>query len=121
MFKACAKCGKVHAVNVKCQPTTKRIYKREEEDRLRHTSRWKRKSLEVREASNYLCAVCLDQGEATYKDIEVHHITKLRDDPTKLLDDDNLICLCRYHHEMADRGELDAEYLRKLANVRNDA
>ncbi len=55
----------------------------------------------------------------TYEGVEVHHITKIRDDAGLLLDDSNLIVLCEEHHKQADEGLLDADYLRKLAEQRD--
>ena len=53
-----------------------------------------------------------------YNNLEVHHITKLSDDPSGLLDDDNLIALCVKHHKQADYGEVEADYLRELVKER---
>lgn len=90
-------------------------YERTGADRLRFTARWKRKSLQVRSDAHWLCEVCRDQGKVTTDGLEVHHIEKLRDDPDGLIEDDNLVCLCRKHHKMADDGELTKVYLRGLA------
>lgn len=65
-----------------------------------------------------MCEVCFDQGIYNYNQLETHHITKLSEDKELLLDNDNLICLCTYHHKMADKGLLDADYLRGLARRR---
>ncbi len=65
-----------------------------------------------------LCEVCKAQGVYNYNDLEVHHIEKLKDNPDGLLNDDNLICLCVYHHKQADAGELNADYLRELVKER---
>jgi 5-methylcytosine-specific restriction endonuclease McrA len=90
------------------------------EQALRNLNKWHLKSREIRERSLYLCSVCQDKGEARADDdLEVHHIVKLRDDPSGLLEDSNLICLCVYHHKQADRGELSADYLRELAQKRD--
>ena len=90
------------------------------EQALRNRNKWHLKSREIRERSLYLCAVCQDRGEARADDdIEVHHIIKLRDDPSGLLDDNNLIALCVFHHKQADRGELSVDYLRQLAQKRD--
>ena len=67
-----------------------------------------------------LCEVCRAQGLYTYEGLEVHHITKLAENPSGLLDDDNLITLCVYHHKQADAGEIDADYLKKLVKYRQD-
>ena len=115
MLKACSRCGKVHAYNVQC---TKRIYKTGDDRRLRSRYAWTLKSQEIREKANHLCEVCRDQGVITYDSIGVHHITKLSEDESLLLDDFNLICLCQEHHKAADAGKIDKEYLLKLAEVR---
>lgn len=93
-------------------------YKTTPERQMRATYEWAQKSKQIKEDSQFLCAVCRDQGEITYSNLEVHHINKLKDDPDGLLDDDNLICLCAYHHHLADRGKLTKSYLRRLAKQR---
>lgn len=118
MLRSCTKCGRIHDINFKCNgggrlPQTA-------EQALRRRTSWTNKSREIRERSKYLCAVCLDKGEARADDdIEVHHIRKLRDYPEGLLEDDNLVCLCTLHHKQADNGILSAEYLRELAQRRD--
>ena len=118
MYKACSRCGKVHNYNYKCNKG--KIYKHNDIDKLRSTKRWTNKSIEIREASNYLCSVCLDKGILNYEDIEVHHIEKLQDNPDLLLENENLICLCKKHHKEADKGKLDKDYLIYLANKRTN-
>jgi 5-methylcytosine-specific restriction endonuclease McrA len=76
------------------------------------------KSKEIREKANYLCEVCRDNEVITYDGVEVHHITKLSEDESLLLDDYNLICLCQEHHKAADAGQIDRDYLRELAKAR---
>lgn len=116
---SCPKCGKIHPKGYKCRagelPTRKT-----DTDRLRSTSAWTRKALDIKERSHYLCAVCLEQGIYTYEGVEVHHITKLRDNPDGLLDDSNLICLCKAHHKLADEGKIPADHLRELARRRDE-
>ena len=117
-FKSCSRCGKVVPYNHKCNKG--KVYKQNDIDKLRSTTRWTNKSIEIRERSNYLCSVCLDEGIYNYKDVEVHHIIKLQDDPDKLLDNENIICLCKYHHKLADNNKLDKDYLLRLARNRED-
>ena len=117
MWKSCSKCGKLHKAGYKCRVQLHRIAKTEDQ-KLRSTSRWQKKSQEIRKRSKYLCAVCLQENRYNYEDLEVHHIEKLKDKPEKLLDDLNLICLCKYHHELADAGKIEASYLKKLAEDR---
>ena len=45
----------------------------------------------------------------TYKELEAHHIIPLEEDYNKRLDGDNLITLCRYHHELAEKGGISRE------------
>lgn len=123
MYKACSYCGKIHDSRYKCRERIKayqRRYKRNDIDRLHSKSAWAKKAREIKERSKYLCAVCLDEGIYNYNNLEVHHITKLREAPERLLDDDNLVCLCVKHHKEADAGRIDEDYLRRLALYRED-
>ena len=116
MLRSCSKCGRIHDSKIACpEGQAKRIYNQTKERQLRRLNKWKRKSVEIREQAHNLCEVCADNGVYVYDGIEVHHIVKIRNDETLLLEDDNLICLCSEHHKQADRGELDAEYLKSLA------
>ena len=121
MYKACSYCGRMHEVGYECSKKPKRVYRGGEERKLRSTTAWTKKSLEVRDKANGLCEVCKALGRYTYTGLEVHHVTKLVDDKSKLLDNYNLVCLCTEHHKQADRGEIDADYLRGLAKLREDS
>lgn len=124
MYKSCSRCGAIHDTRYKCPKNARKIdysrYGTSEEGELRHTSAWQKKSLEIREKAQYLCEVCRDRGIFNYNLLEVHHITKLRDNAQGLLVNDNLICLCVAHHKQADAGMLDADYLRELARKREE-
>ena len=124
MYKTCSRCGQIHDTRYKCTINKPIVdysrYSTNEERELRSGAEWKAKSIEIRTAARYLCEVCFDRGIYNYRDLEVHHITKLRDNVAGLLDDNNLICLCAKHHRQADNGQLDADYLRRLAKGRND-
>ena len=117
-LKACAVCGKIHDANMKCKRPIDRADAQAHS--LRQTNKWHSKSLEIRERSHWLCAVCRDQGRFNHSSLEVHHIRKLRDYPEGLLDDENLICLCTEHHKLADDGMIDVDYLRMLAQMRDE-
>ena len=122
MYKACSRCGQIHSTKYNCRHNKPKYdyskYGTAEERKLRNTAAWAKKSQEVREAAQYLCEVCRDKGIYNYNELEVHHITKLREDKTGLLNDSNLICLCVKHHKQADRGQLSKEYLTELAQQR---
>ena len=116
-LKSCSRCGKIHPRNYKCnigrtyQPKTGA-------DRLRSQRRWTEKAKQIKEDAQGLCEYCKSLGIYTYDNLEVHHITKLRDNPNEWINDSNLICLCRRHHKEADNGEIPAEKLRELAEKR---
>ena len=113
MFKSCSVCGKIHKANYECQ--ARRIYSGGAERKLRSTYSWTEKSKEIRERANHLCEVCRDRGQITYDNLEVHHIVKVTEDESRLLDNYNLICLCAAHHKQADNNEIDKIYLTELA------
>ena len=115
MFKTCSVCGKIHSYNsVCCKRRTKR--KQTEADELRAKNKWHEKSRQVRE--HFLCClVCYDKKKIfVFKDLDVHHIVPLAEDPSGLLDDSNLCPLCRACHQKADaqNSEYTREYLREL-------
>lgn len=117
IYKSCSKCGKIHDTKYKCNAG--RIKKVLTNDmKLRNLNAWHIKAEEIKKKSNYLCAICKESNRYTYDRLEVHHIDKLRDNPDKLLDDYNLICLCKEHHRLADEGKIDKNHLIELAKYR---
>lgn len=119
MKKACGRCGRIHEYSFICDANkTRRDYSDTEENRLRSKSAWKKKRSEIRDLSYYLCEVCKDKGDYTPKEVEVHHINKLRENKDLFLENGNLITLCRFHHKEADRGYLEKSYLLELVKKR---
>lgn len=119
MYKSCSRCGKVHSEKYKCYHNKDK--KDTEARRLRNKNNWHKKSEEIRKASSYLCSVCREEGRYTHTGLEVHHITPVREDRDRLLDNYNLICLCQEHHKQAEIGKLDRDYLYMLARDREDS
>jgi 5-methylcytosine-specific restriction endonuclease McrA len=120
MWKACAKCGKIHEYNKKCYIGDTYRKKNTNANKFRATTQWKNKSEEVRIDSKYLCSVCLDNNIYTYDRLEVHHIEPIEHNYERRLDNYNLICLCNNHHRQAEEGKMDKEYLFKLAEKREE-
>lgn len=118
MLKACARCGGLHPIGYRCSKG--REYKRDEEKKLRSSRKWTNKAIQIKKDSKGLCEVCKALGVYTYNGLEVHHIIKVKDNPSLLLDDDNLITLCTYHHKEADAGNISADYLRELVAERKN-
>ena len=118
-YVTCTYCGIVERGHI-CPYKPKR--KKEEitkERKFRNTKAWAKKSKEIRERDKYLCQVCLSGKYNTfnvlnYDKIEVHHIVPLSVDYNKRLDNGNLITLCKFHHIMAEKGEISQEELKKL-------
>ncbi len=67
-----------------------------------------------------LCQVCVrglynSRRKFNSRDLSVHHIISLVTDFDRRLDNSNLITLCRYHHELAERGRIPARELLDIA------
>ena len=119
MKKSCKYCGKIHEKDFICPMKPVRQYKKFEQDKFRWTKAWQKKREEIKERDKYLCQVCLRQLHNTIKKynydyLEVHHIKPLREAYELRLDNNNLITLCEYHHELAERGEITADELLKI-------
>ena len=128
MLTTCRYCGRVHDTAYDCgrrpKPKYPANYERADvkESRFRHTARWTRKSLEIRQRDHFLCQVCIrglyqygQQRALNYEDISVHHIQPLKDAWERRLDNDNLISLCQYHHELAENGDIPRGELEDIA------
>ena len=117
MLKTCSVCGRIHDFNKVCKRRTKQ--KLTESTKFRKTNKWTEKSRSIRARDKHLCQVCLigkynTNYRYTYKELEVHHIIPIEEDYSKRLDSDNLITLCRYHHEMAEKGQITREELQEI-------
>ena len=121
MLKSCSRCGGIHESGYRCTHNKPKYnYRGGEERGLRNSHAWHKKSREIKQRANYLCEACKETGRYVYDGLEVHHIEKVRDKPEKLLDDMNLVCLCVMHHKQADRGDISPDYLRDLAEKREN-
>ena len=118
MYKSCSRCGKVHSTNYNCYHNKDK--KDTEARRLRNKNAWHKKANQIKETSSYLCSVCRAEGRYTHTNLEVHHITPVKEDKDRLLDNYNLICLCQEHHKQAEIGKIDKDYLYLLAKERED-
>ena len=125
MLISCARCGKIHKPGecaIAKEKKKSRKKKINEADEFRRTAQWQRKRKEILDRDKHLCRVCLASthpiGERPINtdNIQVHHIEPIVRAWKKRLDDDNLICLCPYHHYMADHGDITVEELRILAS-----
>lgn len=114
MFKSCSRCGKIHEFNTKCKVGRESTTDNSQEAKIRHKRSYVKASKYVKENSNYLCAVCLKNGVLNADNIETHHIEKIKERPDLAYDIDNLICLCKMHHQMAEIGMISKEVLHYI-------
>lgn len=112
MLKSCKFCGRVHDKKYDCgrKPVRKKI-KYTKADKFRSTRDWTEKALEIKRRDNFLCQICIRNLYSTfqqynYDSLSVHHAIPINADWDKRLDDDNLLTVCKMHHEMCERGEI---------------
>lgn len=111
MFRTCSVCGGIHDENHMC----KRAYKKStKESTFRNTNAWIKKRNQIKERDKYLCQMCLKDNIYTYKQLQVHHIIPLVEQYDRRLDSNNLITLCRYHHEQAEKGLITKAELQAI-------
>lgn len=115
MLKSCCYCGKVHDTKVDCgkKPIKRKRYSNQ--NTFRNKGIWKKKAVEIKERDMYLCRICLAQGTLNRVGLEVHHICPLEEDETRGLENDNLLTVCRRHHECCETGKIGRDYQWKLA------
>lgn len=118
-YITCSRCGIVPRGHRCPYKTYKKKAYDTEADRFRKTKGWTNKSIEIRQRDRYLCKVCEANMYNTiqrfnYNELDVHHIIPINEDYNKRLDNNNLITLCRYHHKMAEDGNIPREVLISL-------
>lgn len=119
MKRSCQYCGRVHDYSYQCPMKPKPTEGKRDREivRFRGSGYWKSKRKEILTRDKGLCVVCrlgLDGEPDLVPADSVHHITPLADDFELRLDDDNLISLCEYHHQRAERGDIPKAQLLRL-------
>lgn len=119
---SCKYCGRIHPKGFDCGRKPKHGSDKDtEERRFRSSQRWTKMSASIRERDHYMCVYCKQQeNKVTRKEIEVHHIIPVKEDYDRRLDGDNLISLCREHHEAAEAGQISRKLLLSLAKQQED-
>ena len=121
MLKSCQYCGRIHDSKYICRKKTNKKKQITEADRFRRTSRWQKKREEIKKRDLYLCQICVRDLYNTVtkyntKDLSVHHNISINEDYNKRLDNDNLLTVCDYHHEMCESGEIPREEVQTIIN-----
>lgn len=118
MQVSCPYCGRIHQKGFDCGKRPKFKQKGTEAQKFRHGRRWTEKSLQIRERDKFMCVYCYrHDGKITTDDVEVHHIVPIEEDYNRRLDDDNLVSLCRFHHEQAEANEIKRNDLLLLVKT----
>lgn len=130
MLRSCPYCGRIHEKSYTCPQKQQRIAERQRkggdrETKFRYTKAWKEKREEIRERDSYCCQLCirgLYDPERKYEteDLSVHHIIPIAEDWDSRLDNDNLITLCRKHHEQAEASSIPRDELRGIAEEQEE-
>lgn len=114
-LKSCKYCGRIHDISFDCGMKPKYYAKKGNDIDIFHWSKaWEKKSKAIKERDNYLCLVCLSKKIYENKTLSTHHIVPLKEDWERRLDDDNLITLCRVHHEQAESNKISRKKLFEL-------
>lgn len=131
MKVSCTYCHKIHDKNFECRQKkeTIKINDRNKRNRFNknnneyvkflNSKQWKAKRKEVYERDKGLCQCCIRDMEGTLYTYtvgqEVHHILKGKDNVKYRLDNNNLILLCKYHHELAEHKDISIKELKEIA------
>ncbi|MDQ5983899.1 MAG: hypothetical protein RUMPE_01342 [Eubacteriales bacterium SKADARSKE-1] len=125
MNKSCKYCGRIHDEAYICPKKPVKHKKIDDSVRLRNSSKWQNKRVQIKERDKYLCQICIRDMyntlyKYTYKDIQVHHAIPIHKDESLSLETSNLISLCPMHHAMCDRGEIPYKEIRKIIDEQNE-
>jgi len=123
MMKSCSYCYGIHPKGYECPKKPKRKKEVTEVNKFRWSRTWRNKAIEINERDKYMCQICIrlmfnTMQRFNYTNIEVHHIIPLNEGQEgwdNRLNNDKLVCLCKYHHKMADNGRIDRKILIEIA------
>lgn len=121
MLKSCQYCGRIHDSKFICSKKPIRKKCITEADKFRSTNKWRKKREEIKQRDLRLCQICKRELYNTTikyntKDLEVHHNVPINEDYDKRLDNDNLLTVCHYHHELCESGDIPREEVQKIIN-----
>lgn len=126
MKKSCSFCGRIHDKGAACPLKPRSAVRKKKRDsqasRYRSTAAWTRLSLRIRERDHYICQACLHNLGSNKRmrigePVEVHHIDPLEENFEARDDENNLITLCKLHHEEAEAGGIDTTKLKRIART----
>lgn len=121
---SCQYCNNIHDRNFDCGMRPSRRRFTNEKDKFRSCKKWKKKREQIRRRDLQLCQVCIRNlyntvQQYNYTNLSVHHAESLERAWNKRLDDDNLLTVCDYHHELAEKGEIPLSEIMEIITEQN--
>ena len=118
MKRACPYCGRIHDRHNACGRAP--VYRKgdTEANRLRGKRAWRKVKQLANDRDGHLCELCLGEGVICMEGLETHHIVPIAEAPELAFAVDNLVTLCRRHHEYAE-GIPPGELRQILERSRN--
>lgn len=121
MLKSCQYCGRIHDSKLICSKKPKKQRQITEIDKFRWTKRWQKKREEIKKRDLNLCQICIRElynTETKYntQNLEVHHNIPINEDYNKKLENNNLLTVCHYHHELCENGDILREEVQSIIN-----
>lgn len=127
-YRRCGKCGKKIPQGTKCECLKESI--KEYNNRIRYnkdnikyskfysSTSWRKLSKYIRIKYNDLCLRCYIKDKVIVPADVVHHITEIREDYSKRLEENNLITLCHSCHNNL-HANYDAAAKKELYRIKN--
>nr|DAG81662.1 MAG TPA: NinG recombination protein [Caudoviricetes sp.] len=117
ILRTCPRCGGLHPLGERCYKNSKNYYQHDPEIRkFRNSAEWKKKSEEIRERDKFLCQICLKKNIFNYKDLSVHHIQPIAEQPSLRLENSNLITVCEHCHKDCESGKIPRAEQQAIVN-----
>ena len=117
MLSSCVYCGRIHDNNALCEHKKSIIDARgkkhkSKEDKYRGSYDWVKTREKILKRDRFLCVVCNKLNGGNFRKfnsdlLEVHHIIPIKEDFSRRNNPNNLITVCRRHHEECEKGVID--------------
>lgn len=119
MLKSCSYCGKIHDSKYICKEKPKRKKEVTEADKFRWTRLWQKKREDIKKRDLYLCQICIRElyntkNKYNTSNLSVHHNIPINENYNKRLDNDNLLTVCDYHHELCENKKIPREVVQRI-------
>ena len=111
MKKACPYCGRIHDKRNECGRAPVRHKRFSDANNLRNKGAWKKVKKLANDRDGNMCVLCFLEGAFNVEELETHHIVPINDDPELAYELENLVTVCRRHHEIVEAlppGEVHA-------------